>query len=336
LPVSLHCEFDALPFPDSSIDLVVLPHALELARDPHHTLREVERVLVPEGRVVISGFNPASLWGLRQSAGRVRRSMGFGRGQSLYLPRAGEFIGYWRLRDWLRLLGFEVEAGRFGCWRPPLASEQWLERFAWMESVGERWWPVLGSAYFLEAVKRVRGMRLIGLARQERRKPARRTGRGGQPPARQHRRYGDVMTDVVIYADGACRGNPGPGGWGAWLSSGAHEKELFGGERLTTNNRMELTAVIEALASLKRRSAVTIYTDSQYVKNGITTWIHGWKARGWKTADKKPVKNIELWQRLDELNAAHAVQWRWVKGHAGDPGNERADQLANRGIDTLT
>jgi SAM-dependent methyltransferase len=171
LPVSLHCEFDALPFPDSSIDLVVLPHALELARDPHHTLREVERVLVPEGRVVISGFNPASLWGLRQSAGRVRRSMGFGRGQSLYLPRAGEFIGYWRLRDWLRLLGFEVEAGRFGCWRPPLASEQWLERFAWMESVGERWWPVLGSAYFLEAVKRVRGMRLIGLARQERRSP---------------------------------------------------------------------------------------------------------------------------------------------------------------------
>lgn len=171
LPVSLHCESDALPFPDSSIDLVVLPHALELARDPHHTLREVERVLVPEGRVVISGFNPASLWGLRQSAGRVRRSMGFGRGQSLYLPRAGEFIGYWRLRDWLRLLGFEVEAGRFGCWRPPLASEQWLERFAWMESVGERWWPVLGSAYFLEAVKRVRGMRLIGLARQERRSP---------------------------------------------------------------------------------------------------------------------------------------------------------------------
>ncbi len=169
--VSLHCEFDALPFPDCSIDLVVLPHALELARDPHHTLREVERVLVPEGRVVISGFNPASLWGLRQSAGRARRSMGFGRQRGLYLPRAGEFIGYWRLRDWLRLLGFEVEAGRFGCWRPPLTSEQWLERFAWMERVGERWWPVLGSAYFLEAVKRVRGMRLIGLARQARRSP---------------------------------------------------------------------------------------------------------------------------------------------------------------------
>jgi len=171
-PIALHCEFDALPFPNASIDLVVLPHALELARDPHHTLREVERVLVPEGRVVIAGFNPASLWGLRQRAGRIRRGMGFGRDQSLYLPRAGEFIGYWRLRDWLRLLGFEVEAGRFGCWRPPVSSDTWLERFAWMDRVGDRWWPVLGSVYFLVAVKRVRGMRLVGLARQERRKSA--------------------------------------------------------------------------------------------------------------------------------------------------------------------
>jgi SAM-dependent methyltransferase len=171
-PIALQCEYDALPFPDNSIDLVVLPHALELARDPHHTLREVARVLVPEGRVVIAGFNPASLWGLRQRAGRMRRGMGFGREQSLYLPRAGEFIGYWRLRDWLRLLGFEVEAGRFGCWRPPVTTEKWLERFAWMDRVGDRWWPVLGGVYFLMAVKRVRGMRLIGLARNERRKTA--------------------------------------------------------------------------------------------------------------------------------------------------------------------
>jgi len=171
-PVALHCEFDALPFPDASIDLVVLPHALELARDPHHTLREVERVLVPEGRVVIAGFNPTSLWGLRQSAGRMRRGMGFGRGQSLYLPRAGDFIGYWRLRDWLRLLGFEVEAGRFGCWRPPFQTDKWLDRFGWMDRVGDRWWPVLGAVYFLVAVKRVRGMRLVGLAKSERRKSA--------------------------------------------------------------------------------------------------------------------------------------------------------------------
>ena len=143
------------------------------------------------------------------------------------------------------------------------------------------------------------------------------------------------MSEVVVYTDGACRGNPGPGGWGVWLKSGEHEKEMFGGESLTTNNRMELTAPIEALVSLKRPCKVTIYTDSQYVRQGITTWIHGWKARGWLTADKKPVKNVELWQRLDTLNASHDVTWRWVKGHSGDPGNERADRLANRGIDTL-
>ena len=169
-PVSLHCDFEALPFPAASVDLVVLPHALELARDPHQTLREVERVLVPEGRVVITGFNPASLWGLRQRAGHLRRGLGFGRAQPLYLPRAGEFLGYWRLRDWLRLLSFEVEAGRFGCWRPPFTSERWLDRFAWMDRVGDRWWPVLGAVYVLVAVKRVRGMRLVGLVRHEKRK----------------------------------------------------------------------------------------------------------------------------------------------------------------------
>ena len=142
----------------------------------------------------------------------------------------------------------------------------------------------------------------------------------------------DGASGVVIYADGACRGNPGPGGWGAWLRSGEHERELFGGETLTTNNRMELTAVIEALASLKRRCAVVVYTDSEYVKNGITTWIHGWKARGWKTADKKPVKNVELWQRLDELSKSHMISWHWLKGHAGHPENERADELARAGM----
>jgi ribonuclease HI len=136
---------------------------------------------------------------------------------------------------------------------------------------------------------------------------------------------------ITIYTDGACKGNPGPGGWGAWLRSGAHEKELWGGERLTTNNRMELTAVIEALGALRKPSRVAVYTDSAYVKNGITQWIHGWKQRGWRTADKQPVKNIELWQKLDALAEQHRVSWHWVKGHAGDPGNERADQLANRG-----
>ena len=144
------------------------------------------------------------------------------------------------------------------------------------------------------------------------------------------------MSDsVVIYTDGACKGNPGPGGWGAWLRWGEHEKELFGGEASTTNNRMELTAVIEALSLLKRRTAVAVYTDSVYVKDGITSWIHGWKKRGWRTADNKAVKNIDLWQRLDAMVAQHQVQWHWVRGHSGDPGNERADRLANRGVASL-
>ena len=139
---------------------------------------------------------------------------------------------------------------------------------------------------------------------------------------------------VTIYTDGACKGNPGPGGWGAWLRSGTHEKELWGGEPLTTNNRMELTAVIQALATLKRSSRVALYTDSEYVRNGITTWIHGWKKKGWVTAAKQPVKNAELWQRLDALvhGGPHRIEWHWVKGHAGNPGNERADALANRGV----
>lgn len=140
---------------------------------------------------------------------------------------------------------------------------------------------------------------------------------------------------VIIYTDGACKGNPGPGGWGALLSQGSHEKEIFGGELGTTNNRMELTAVIEALASLTRPCQVTLYLDSEYVRKGITEWIRGWKARGWKTAAKAPVKNVDLWQRLDVLVASsgHKIDWRWVKGHSGDPGNERADALANKGVE---
>lgn len=136
---------------------------------------------------------------------------------------------------------------------------------------------------------------------------------------------------VVVYTDGACKGNPGPGGWGVWMVSGSHEKEMWGGERSTTNNRMELTAVIEALNVLKRPCEVVLYTDSEYVRKGITEWINGWKRRGWKTADNKPVKNADLWQTLEQAATRHRVDWRWVKGHAGDPGNERADGLANRG-----
>jgi SAM-dependent methyltransferase len=167
---ALYAHSDALPFPERSLDLVVLPHTLELASDPHRTLAEVERVLMPEGRAVILGFNAASLWGLRQRVGRVRRMLG---GKApLFLPRPGEFIGYWRLRDWLRLLSFEVEGGRFGAYRPALGSPGWLQRFAWMDRVGDRWWPVFGAVYMVVAVKRVRGMRLVGLAKRERAKAA--------------------------------------------------------------------------------------------------------------------------------------------------------------------
>jgi ribonuclease HI len=137
---------------------------------------------------------------------------------------------------------------------------------------------------------------------------------------------------VVIYTDGACKGNPGPGGWGALLRYGGRERELYGGERATTNNRMELTAVIRALESLKRPCDVDLYTDSQYVRNGIMTWIRDWKRRGWKTADRKPVKNVDLWQTLDGLAAGHTVRWHWVKGHSGHPENDRVDALANLGI----
>ena len=141
------------------------------------------------------------------------------------------------------------------------------------------------------------------------------------------------MKTVIIYTDGACKGNPGPGGWGALLRWNGHEKKLCGGETLTTNNRMELMAAIMALESLKEMCEVTLYTDSVYVKQGLNEWLPGWKLRGWRTADKKPVKNQDLWQRLDSAASRHRIDWRWVKGHAGDPGNEEADRLANQGLE---
>jgi ribonuclease HI len=140
---------------------------------------------------------------------------------------------------------------------------------------------------------------------------------------------------IEIYTDGACRGNPGPGGWAALLRMGEHEREISGAEALTTNNRMELTAVIRALEALKRRVSADLYTDSQYVRRGITEWLPAWQARGWRTADKKPVKNQDLWQALAPLAAAHELRWHWVPGHAGVPDNERVDRLANEAIDAL-
>ena len=141
------------------------------------------------------------------------------------------------------------------------------------------------------------------------------------------------MKAVEIFTDGACKGNPGPGGWGAILRSGKHEKELYGGEPHTTNNRMEMTAAIEALNALNQRCKVTLTTDSEYLRKGITEWLAGWKRKGWKTASRQPVKNADLWQLLDQLVSKHEIDWKWVKGHSGHPENERADQLANRGVE---
>lgn len=166
---ALFTDACALPFPEASLDLVVLPHTLELSNDPHAALREVARVLVPEGRVVISGFNPTSLWGMSQRRSNVYQRVGYGK---RYLPKSGEFIGYWRLRDWLRLLDFEVESGRFGCYRPALTSQKWLDRFEWMDAAGRRWWPIFGAVYFVAAVKRVRGVRLLEPAWKPRKAPA--------------------------------------------------------------------------------------------------------------------------------------------------------------------
>lgn len=144
-----------------------------------------------------------------------------------------------------------------------------------------------------------------------------------------------MSSQVEIWSDGACKGNPGVGGWGAMLKHGKHTKEIFGGEINTTNNRMELLAVIEALKVLKRPCLVTVHTDSQYVQKGMSEWLDNWKLRNWRTANKKPVKNADLWQQLDALAQQHTLKWKWVRGHAGDPGNERADELANLGVDSV-
>jgi len=300
----------ALPFPEQSLDLVVLPHTLELSQDPHATLREVHRVLVPEGKLVVCGFNPASLWGLRQRRAHWGQRLGFNSG---FLPQAGEFIGYWRLRDWS---GVRPLAGALcldGRGRRSLVAHFGCSLFAGGHQTRSWHAPhstgLAGCTFFRRGSRDQRGLGACSIGRMS------------------------ELNTVVIYTDGACKGNPGPGGWGALLQSGTKEKELWGGEPHTTNNRMELLAVIEALRALKRPCRVELYLDSQYVRQGITEWIHKWKVQGWRTSSKQPVKNVELWQTLDDLvqGHGHQIRWHWVKGHAGDPGNERADALANRG-----
>ena len=208
-----------------------------------------------------------------------------------------------------------------------------LDGNRWRALVAHFWWglPVIGhQARSCWPTFAIQGLAhgTIARCRNRARCPFRQPG---QPTFDRERPH---LTSVEIHTDGACKGNPGPGGWGVRLQSGQHVQELFGGELNTTNNRMEMMAVIEGLSALKRPCQVTLYLDSEYVRKGITEWIHGWKARGWRTAAKQPVKNADLWQKLDAVvsSSGHQIDWRWVKGHNGDPGNERADALANLGV----
>jgi ribonuclease HI len=264
---------DALPFAQDSLDVVLLPHVLEFAENPHDVLREVERVLIPDGYVVILGFNPFSLWGLWSKLG------------SKTAPCCGNFLSLLRLKDWLALLGFEIQQ---------------------QEN--------LGRVYIVLAKKRVANLTPI--------KP---------------KWILNKMNDTIVeaFTDGACRGNPGAGGWGVLLRYKDNEKQLYGGELDTTNNRMELLAAIMALENLKRSCKVCLTTDSQYVRKGITEWIQNWIKRDWKTASKKPVKNVDLWQRLYVVTQKHQVEWKWVKGHSGHTENEMVDGLANQGVESI-
>jgi SAM-dependent methyltransferase len=214
----------ALPFAEASLDLVVLPHTLEFSADPHASLREVQRVLVPEGRVAITGLNPASLWGLRQYRARWL-------GGRLFLPDVGEFIGPRRLRDWLQLLELELESADFGCYQPAVRGARTLARFGWLERLGQRWWPILGATYCIVAVKRVRGPLLIG---QSWRKAAAPVGQPASLPGARRRRAITrkvILDRVEMYTDGACKGNPGPGGWGHGCARRATRKSCTAASR---------------------------------------------------------------------------------------------------------
>ena len=332
---TVQAESGWLPFPAESLDLVTLPHALDFAPSAHQTLREAARVLVPEGRLILTVFNPLSLWWMRQKA--------VGAGLRPYLPTHTSPVPLYRLKDWLTLLGFEIDRGRFGVYSPSCHSLRNFERWKWLDKAGDRWAPHCANLIVLCAVKRLPGMKLVG--RRARRSPFPRRPDGRRDTATdgtlsafstvpQHPHMAQQTEKTLeIWTDGACKCNPGIGGWGAYMVWGAHTREMYGGSKLTTNNQMELTAVISALSALRRKCPIIIHTDSSYVKDGITKWIHGWKRNGWRTADKKPVKNAELWQQLDELTSQFDIEWRWVKGHAGDPGNEKADELANMGCE---
>jgi ribonuclease HI len=315
---AIRADYDALPIATNSVEAVLLPHTLEHATQPHELLREVERVLVGEGNVVICAFNPWGPWG---HASFVREwAVSTARGAS------DERAPHARLAE---------PAGIRSRFRAPIPF------FTAVDAVTARWpsraLARISRAEYLAAAGRslpAQGSQ-AGAGRDAAASRVDSPAGRGRWGARANDQNRGVMTEVEIYTDGACKGNPGPGGWGALMISGANRREIHGGEPHTTNNRMELTAAIEALAALKRPCRVQLYTDSQYVRNGIMQWLPQWKQRGWKTADKKPVKNADLWVRLEQEIERHEITWHWVRGHSGHVGNERADELANMGITEL-
>ncbi len=301
--VTLRAPLATLPFASDTIDAVLLPHTLELEPDPYAVLREAERVLCAEGCLMICGFNPWSGWGARRLFAQYLRRPAFPPGTQRLLSER-------RLRDWVALLGFDIDRSR---------------RCRHDGRLAFRGLPAQGA--------QARANDDLAAAEAARAQTRTRRGRGTDDPIGTPTQQ--PMTAVDIYTDGACRGNPGPGGWAALLIAGETRREVSGAEALTTNNRMELRAAIEGLTALKRRCEVHLYTDSKYVLQGATEWLPSWKARGWRTAAKEPVKNQDLWEKLEAAAAAQDIVWHWVKGHSGNDGNEIVDQLANRAIDQL-
>ena len=314
---SVIAEPHQLPIASDSVDSVILPHTLDYTERPHAVLREVHRILRSSGHLILLGFRPGGLWGFRRLVPGAE-----------FPPGAHDLLSDRTLRDWMKLLDMRIHGVTRYFFRWPLLHGAGTKTNVW-ERRGRTYWPELSACFMIAAQKRVRTMTPV---RPMWRKKAKVIGGLVESATRQR----SVLTQTVeIWTDGACRGNPGPGGWGVVLSAGKHYREMHGGEHETTNNRMELKAAIEALNALKGRRQVILHTDSKYVMDGIRSWIDGWKARGWKTAAKKPVKNQDLWMALDEARDRHDVDWRWVKGHSGNDGNERADELANLGIDEL-
>jgi ribonuclease HI len=316
-------RMEQLPFAPASLDAVVVHHGFDCTSDPRGAIREIAKAVRPGGRVLICGFNPWSFWGLRRIYASIRDpsfathrfvSRAFSTGWRCsgsisttayvaHVPTAGH---HYRLRtfSWERLRRALV---RSDCHRWPLRAGTEVRRRDDPDDAGPR---------RAQSEDEDRGS----------------SGPDGTPPGVTTPLRG---TDVEIFTDGACRGNPGPGGWAALLRYGDHERMVSGAEVATTNNRMELRAAIEGLAALKRSCRIELTTDSQYVRQGITGWMVRWKANGWRTSQKQPVKNQDLWQRLDAEVSRHHVTWHWVKGHSGHAENERVDQAANAAIDAL-